>query len=338
MGNGHLESKRQGQMKKFHNIFELTIFYLLFAVISIHAQPSPAEESDDKILNRIKALNQQTDISEIDITVGRVQMYKYEEYYNALIPKLIQLIDPGYDGQRKFAEWDNTPKLKGATNAQRVKIDPPNMDYQNRQADIMGWLNLCIGDYYRNYMENKPGITVEDFYNKIRTWGEDNGLSEMQIEHIIKLRKDYFEELKQPPDEVPYEHMEEWLAGLVKEGKMTPEEIQSAQHRIDEMKARQLKQRKEHPTVVKSSQPVSRPETPLPAEQHNNTQDQPEQISTNSSMPVIKSVDSEQISPEPTSDLIFGLTKRNLLSALMIAGGGALLVMTLLYAFWPRQK
>jgi len=41
---------------------------------------------------------------------------------------------------------------------------------------------------------------------------------------------------------------------------------------------------------------------------------------------------------EPTSDLIFGVTKRNLLSALMIAGGGALLVMTLLYAFWPRQK
>ncbi|MDZ4742028.1 MAG: hypothetical protein SGI98_01250, partial [Verrucomicrobiota bacterium] len=83
---------------------------------------------------------------------------------------------------------------------------------------------------------------------------------------------------------------------------------------------------------------VSRPETPLPAEQHNNTQDQPEQISTNSSMPVITSVEPEQISPEPTSDLIFGVTKRNLLSALMIAGGGALLVMTLLYAFWPRQK
>jgi len=66
--------------------------------------------------------------------------------------------------------------------------------------------------------------------------------------------------------------------------------------------------------------------------------DKPEKISGNSSMPVITSVEPEQISPEPTSDLIFGLTKRNLLSALMIAGGGALLVMTLLYAFWPRQK
>jgi len=44
------------------------------------------------------------------------------------------------------------------------------------------------------------------------------------------------------------------------------------------------------------------------------------------------------IESAPPVDLIFGVTKRNLLSALMIAGGGALLVMTLLYAFWPRQK
>jgi len=40
----------------------------------------------------------------------------------------------------------------------------------------------------------------------------------------------------------------------------------------------------------------------------------------------------------PKEKLYFGVTKRNLLSALMIGGGGALFVMTLLYAFWPRQK
>ena len=35
---------------------------------------------------------------------------------------------------------------------------------------------------------------------------------------------------------------------------------------------------------------------------------------------------------------IHGLSKRNWLSVLMISGGVALLVMTLLYAFWPREK
>jgi len=49
-----------------------------------------------------------------------------------------------------------------------------------------------------------------------------------------------------------------------------------------------------------------------------------------------KIIDSKLSKANP--NLIHGLTKRNLLSALMIAGGGALLVMTLLYAFWPRQK
>jgi len=43
------------------------------------------------------------------------------------------------------------------------------------------------------------------------------------------------------------------------------------------------------------------------------------------------------VEPEKQEE-VYGLTKRNWLSALMIAGGGALLVMTLLYAFWPRQK
>jgi len=43
------------------------------------------------------------------------------------------------------------------------------------------------------------------------------------------------------------------------------------------------------------------------------------------------------LEPDATNE-INGLTKRNWLSVLMIAGGGALLVMTLLYAFWPQQK
>ncbi|MDK3157541.1 hypothetical protein QPK87_13280 [Kamptonema cortianum] len=42
---------------------------------------------------------------------------------------------------------------------------------------------------------------------------------------------------------------------------------------------------------------------------------------------------------EPESlEEIHGLTKRNWLSVLMIAGGSALVVMVLLYAFWPRKR
>jgi len=62
----------------------------------------------------------------------------------------------------------------------------------------------------------------------------------------------------------------------------------------------------------------------------------PETVPRTSNIPQVK------MNAEPFSvtdeKLYFGVTKRNLLSALMIAGGGALLVMTLLYAFWPRQK
>ncbi len=64
---------------------------------------------------------------------------------------------------------------------------------------------------------------------------------------------------------------------------------------------------------------------------------------TNTVSPIDKTTDTgkpliDQTSSEPSQILILGLTKRNWLSVLMIAGGGAILVMTLLYAFWPREK
>ncbi|MDK3157542.1 hypothetical protein QPK87_13285 [Kamptonema cortianum] len=74
-----------------------------------------------------------------------------------------------------------------------------------------------------------------------------------------------------------------------------------------------------------------------------NTITDPISSNTNTVSPIEKTTDTakplmDQRSSESSPILILGLTKRNWISVLMIAGGSALVVMVLLYAFRPKGK